>query len=104
MYTLTLILLHQPETTAIFGSIHRLCHSDYDLSTPTLIRSSDFGNKDYCTLTLTLTLKQILFLQPETTAIFGSIHRLSHSNYDLSTPTLIRSSDFGRNKGPGTHI
>jgi hypothetical protein len=44
--TLTLILLHQPETTATFGSIHRLCHSNYDLSTPTLVRSSDFGNKD----------------------------------------------------------
>jgi hypothetical protein len=38
--SLTLILLHQPETTATFGSIHRLCHSNYDLFTPTLIRSS----------------------------------------------------------------
>ncbi len=27
-----LILLHQPETTASFGSIHRLCHSNYGLS------------------------------------------------------------------------
>ncbi len=44
--TLTLILLHQPETTATFGSIHRLCYSNYDLSTPTLTRSSDFGNHD----------------------------------------------------------
>jgi hypothetical protein len=32
--TLTLILLHQPETTATFGSIHRLCHSNYDLPRP----------------------------------------------------------------------
>ncbi len=39
MLTLTLILLHQPETTATFASICRLCHSNYDLSTPTLIRS-----------------------------------------------------------------
>ncbi len=38
--TLMLILLHQPETTAPFGSIHRLCQSNYDLSTPTLVRSS----------------------------------------------------------------
>ncbi len=30
-------------------------------------------------LTLTLTLTLILFLQPETAAIFGSIHRLCHS-------------------------
>ncbi len=43
--TLTLILLHQPETTASFGSIHRLCHSSYDLSTPTLIRSSELAIK-----------------------------------------------------------
>ncbi len=44
-------------------------------------------------LTLTLTLMLILFLQPETTATFCSILRLCHSNYDLSTPTLICSSD-----------
>ncbi len=58
--TLVLISSHQPETTATLGSIHRLCHSNYDLSTPmltltlmldlfqqpTLIHSSDFGNKD----------------------------------------------------------
>jgi hypothetical protein len=36
--------------------------------------------------TRALTLTLILFLQPETAAIFGSIHRLCHSNYDLSTP------------------
>jgi hypothetical protein len=40
-------------------------------------------------LTLTLTLTLILLHQPETTVTFGSIHRLCHSNYDLSTPTLI---------------
>ncbi len=45
-------------------------------------------------LTLTLTLTLILFLQPETTATFGSIHRLCHSNYDLSTPTRIRSFEL----------
>ena len=45
-------------------------------------------------ITLTLTLTLILLHQPETTTTFGSIHRLCHSNYDLSTPTLIRSSDL----------
>jgi hypothetical protein len=80
---LTLILLYQPETTAIFGSIHRLCHSNYDLSTPTFIRSSDFGYNgpgfsDLVTYEgtigdpLTLTLTLILLHQPETTASFGS--------------------------------
>jgi hypothetical protein len=48
------------------------------------------------TLTLTLTLTLILLLQPETTATFGSIHRLCHSNYDLSTPTRIRSFELAR--------
>ncbi len=42
--TLTLILLHQPETTAIFGSIISLClcHSNYDLSTPTAARTKPY--------------------------------------------------------------
>jgi hypothetical protein len=44
--------------------------------------------KERLRFTLTLTLTLIFFLQPETTAIFGGIHKLCHSNYDLSTPTL----------------
>ncbi len=35
----------------------------------------------YYLLALTLTPTQILFLQPETTATFGSIHRLCQSNW-----------------------
>ena len=48
----------------------------------------------FVALTLTLTLTLILFLQPETTATFGSIHRLCHTNYDLSTSTRIRSFEL----------
>jgi hypothetical protein len=47
-----------------------------------------------CDYVNVLTLTLILFLQPETTATFGSIHRLCHSNYDLSTPTCIRSFEL----------
>ncbi len=43
--TLTLILLHQPETTATFGNILRLCHSNYDLATPTRIRSGHINTE-----------------------------------------------------------
>jgi hypothetical protein len=48
--TLTLILLHQPETTATFGTNWQysqtvVCHSNYDLSTRTLIRSSELAIK-----------------------------------------------------------
>jgi hypothetical protein len=60
-----------------------------NISAPAAISEAQI---DLNAITLTLTLTLILLQQPETTAIFGSIHRLCHSNYDLSTPTLIRSS------------
>jgi hypothetical protein len=88
--TLTQILCLQPETTATrsrsrsryfyfnnhntFGSIHRLCHSNYVLSTPTLIRSSD------------LSVKALVILHPESGSV-QSFFGWTHAHAKFVPPT-----------------